>query len=179
LHGARADHTQWPDLNVAPNADQLIAERRATPFVVVMPDGDYRQGEDYAAFILHDLIPHIEAAYRVGRARALRAIGGLSAGGDWALQLALTHPDLFSAVGAHSAVAGEAPALLGAAAQHNLRIYLDVGSADPLRPGMEGLAATLQAKGFAPVFHVYPGGHDRSYWRSHTAEYLSFYAAAW
>src|SRR5690349_19030595 len=122
LHGVRADQTQWPDLNVAPDADQLIAEKRVAPFVVVMP------------------------------------------GGDWALQLALTHPDLFAAVGAHSAVAGEAPKFLGTPGQHTLRIYLDVGSADPLRPGMEALAATLQAQDFAPTFHVYPGGHDRPYW---------------
>src|SRR5262249_24459050 len=94
LHGARADHTPWPGLNVAPDADLLIGGRHVTPFVVVMPDGDYRQGEDYAVFIVRDLMPHIEATYRVGRDRTQRAIGGLSAGGDWALQLALTHPDL-------------------------------------------------------------------------------------
>ena len=76
-------------------------------------------------------------------------------------------------------MADEAPKLLGAAAQHSLRIYLDVGSADPLRPGVESLEAALQAKGFAPTFHIYPGGHDRPYWRSHTLEYLSFYAAQW
>jgi enterochelin esterase-like enzyme len=179
LHGARADHTQWPDLNLAPDADTLIAERRTPPFVVVMPDGDYRQGEDYAAFVLHDLMPYIEATYRVKPDRASRAIGGLSAGGDWALQLALTHPDVFSAVGAHSAVGDQALRLLGAQAQRDLRFYLDVGSADPLRPGMETLAAALKSQGYATIFSIYPGGHDRPYWRSHTTEYLSFYAADW
>jgi enterochelin esterase-like enzyme len=179
LHGARADYTQWPDLNVKPEADRLTANKHVAPFVVVMPDGDYRPGEDYAAFVLRDLMPHSESTLQVGRDRTQRAIGGLSAGGDWALYLALTHPETFGAVAAHSAVAEEAPKLLGAQAQHDLRIYLDVGSTDPLRPGMEALAATLRAKQFALVFHIYPGGHDRPYWRSLTAEYLSFYAAAW
>src|SRR5689334_10614568 len=43
LHGGNADETQWPDLNVAPAADDLIS-RGAAPFVVVMPGGDYGPG---------------------------------------------------------------------------------------------------------------------------------------
>jgi hypothetical protein len=29
------------------------------------------------------------------------------------------------------------------------------------------------------VFHIYPGAHNRPYWRSHTSEYLGFYAQGW
>ncbi len=55
LHGAKTDHTQWPDLNVAPDADSLIAQGMIGPLIVVMPDGDYGPGEDYGAFVLRDL----------------------------------------------------------------------------------------------------------------------------
>ena len=67
-----------------------------------MPDGDYPPGEDYAAFVLRDLMPHIKQTTRVARDRQGRAIGGISLGGSLALTLALDHPDLFSAVGGHS-----------------------------------------------------------------------------
>jgi enterochelin esterase-like enzyme len=179
LHGANADHTQWPDLNIAPNADSLIAARHAAPFVVVMPDGDYRPGEDYAAFVLQDLIPWIEYTEHIAPDRKYRAIGGLSSGGAWALQLALTHPEQFSSVGGHSPVSDRALNHLSPAAQGTVRIYLDVGKDDPLASGVEAFAGQLALEGFTPLYHVYPGGHDRPYWRAHSAEYLAFYTAAW
>jgi enterochelin esterase-like enzyme len=183
LHGANADHTQWPDLNVLPDADALIAQGTIAPLVVVMPGGDYRQGEDYGTFVLRDLIPHVEQTLRVAPDRHDRAIGGLSQGGYWALELALAHPDLFDAVGGHSPATGPALSDLlvpdRASGLSALRIYLDVGNADPLAPGVTAFAATLQAHGLAVVFHIYPGAHNRPYWRSHTAEYLAFYAQDW
>ncbi len=182
LHGVNADNTQWLDLNVVPSADTLIAQRAIAPLVIVMPDGDYRAGEDYAAFVLRDVIPQIEQTARVSRERAGRAIGGLSRGGYWALYLALTHPDLFAAVGGHSPVINaaltEALALpSGATARSTLRIYLDVGRTDHLAPGVTLFAAALQAHGLKLVFHLYDGRHNRDYWRAHTPEYLVFYAA--
>jgi len=181
LHGANADQTQWPDLNVAPDADRLIAQQAIAPLVVVMPGGPYQPGEDYAAFILRDLLPHIAQTTRSAPAGSQRAIGGLSLGGWWALTLAAAHPDLFSAVGGHSSVTDAALiprlALLGATAAP--RLYLDVGRDDPLAPGVTAFANALAAQGLRPVFHLYPGGHNRPYWRLHTAEYLRFYAANW
>ena len=184
LPGVNADHTQWLDLNVAPDADALIGQRAIAPLVIVMPDGDYRAGEDYAAFVLRDLMPLVEQTTRVARERQRRAIGGLSRGGYWALYLALLHPDLFSAVGGHSPVTNaaltEALALpAGAAARSTLRIYLDVGRNDPLASSVASFAAAAQARGLPTVFHRYDGGHNRDYWRAHTAEYLVFYTAAW
>jgi len=179
LHGANADHTQWPDLNIAPNTDSLIAQRSTAPFVVVMPDGDYAPGEDYAAFVLHDLIPRIEQTEHIAPDRKYRAVGGLSLGGTWALELALTYPEQFSAVGGHSPVSNRALKHLSPAAQGAVRIYLDVGKDDPLASGVEAFAAELALEGFTPLYYLYPGGHGRPYWRAHTAEYLAFYAAAW
>jgi enterochelin esterase-like enzyme len=183
LHGLHADHTQWPDLNVASNADALISQGTIAPLVVVMPDGDYRQGEDYAAFMLYDLIPYIEQTWRVAPERQDRAIGGLSQGGYWALELALAHPELFSAVGGHSPSTNLALTDLRTPdpvpGLNSLRVYLDVGNDDPLASGVTTFAAALRAHGLTPIFHVYPGGHNRPYWRSHTAEYLTFYAEGW
>ncbi len=180
LHGANTDHTQWPDLNVAPDADALIAQGVIGPLLVVMPDGNYGPGEDYGAFVLRDLIPHVEQTWRAAPRRQDRAIGGLSQGGYWALNLALSHPDLFTAVGGHSPATDSALLnLLTSNAPDLPRIYLDVGNDDPLAASTAAFAASLRSHGLAPIFHVYPGGHNRPYWRSHTAEYLTFYAAPW
>ncbi len=181
LHGASAGHTQWPDLNVAPDADTLIAQGSIAPLVVVMPDGDYELSKDYGAFVLRDLMPHIERTTRVVRDRQGRAIGGISFGGSLALTIALEHPDVFSAVGGHSPSVDSTLAgrLAPTPMWNSLRVYLDVGRNDSLAPSIEAFAATLEAHDLKPAFHLYPGGHDRTYWRAHTAEYLAFYAADW
>lgn len=181
LHGANTDNTQWPDLNVAPDADLLIAQRAIAPLVVVMPDGNYRPGEDYAAFLLRDLLPHIEQTSRVARTGSQRAIGGLSLGGWWALGIAGAHPDLFSAVGGHSPVTDAALGRRFAQLAPGTapRIYLDVGRDDSLAAGVTAFGNALTAQGLSPSVHVYPGAHNRPYWRAHTAEYLRFYALTW
>ena len=181
LHGANADHTQWPDLNIAPDADTLIAQHSVAPLVIVMPGGDYRPGEDYAVFVLRDLVPHIEQTTHIARDRQGRAIGGISLGGSLALTIALEHSDLFSAVGGHSPAADATlvSRLVPLPMWSALRVYLDVGQNDSLAGGVEAFAVALGAHGLKPTFHLYPGEHNRPYWRAHTAEYLAFYAAGW
>ncbi len=181
LHGASADDTQWLDLQVAVDADRLILEQSIAPMVIVLPDGDYRSKEDYASFVQNDLMPQIEQTTHVARTRAGRAIGGLSRGGYWALRLALSHPELFSTVGGHSPATDSQllPSAAGVTSMNGLRIYLDVGHDDALATGVNAFVALLQAHGMAPEFHLNPGGHNRPYWRSHTEEYLKFYAAFW
>ncbi len=183
LHGGGTDETQWPDLNVRPEADALIAQG-AAPFVVVMPGGLYRTDVDYGAFVLGDLIPGVEQQLRVRRDGAGRAIGGISLGGYWALRLAFEHPDLFAAVGGHSPVVARGgpddPAALALSAPglERLPIALDAGNFDYLRDPTEQLAAALSSRGLAVTLTISPGGHDRPYWRAHTGDYLRFYLAA-
>lgn len=179
LHGAHADDTQWLDLNAASDADELILQHSGAPFVIVMPDGDYRSGENYAAFVQLDLMPEIEETTRVERTQAGRAIGGLSMGGYWALRLALAHPDLFSAVGGHSPATDAALLSNAVPGWQQLRIYLDVGQDDSLAQGVITFATALKAHGATPELHLNPGNHDRPYWRSHTPDYLKFYASRW
>ena len=183
LHGGNADETQWPDLRLATEADAMIAAG-APPFVVVMPGGVYSLDVDYAAFVLTDLLPGIESRLRVRASGSGRAIGGISLGGYWALKLAFQHPNLFAAVGGHSPViargGADDPAALAqtAAGLAGLPIRLDAGDLDSLRASAEQLAGALQARGLAVTVTISPGGHNRPYWRSHTAEYLRFYLAA-
>src|SRR5207302_8633135 len=51
--------------------------------------------------------------------------------------------------------------------------WLDGGDADPFRSTDTELASLLHT-----TMHVWPGGHDLTYWNAHLAQYLRFYADA-
>jgi enterochelin esterase-like enzyme len=185
LHGGNADETQWPDLNVQIDSDALIAGGQP-PFLVVMPGGEYREAVDYGAFVLHDLIPAIEATYPTQTTRSGRAIGGLSLGGYWALKIAFQHPDLFVAVGGYSPVVARGhpddpmPFVRhgDVSSVHLLSISLDVGDQDSLKPDTLALAQAIRARGIAVTLSIGQGAHLRRYWRAHTSDYLTFFLQA-
>jgi len=182
LHGANADETQWPDLRVQAEADALITQGTA-PFVVIMPGGVYRTEVDYAAFVLDELIPTLSDQLHLRTDAAGRAVGGLSLGGYWALKIAFQHPDRFAAVGGYSpVVTGRDTNLIdlahSTAGLEMLHMALDVGRDDPLAAGTQHLAQALQERGLTVQLTFNPGGHNRPYWRTHTAEYLRFLLAA-
>ncbi|MCL2520763.1 MAG: alpha/beta hydrolase-fold protein, partial [Spirochaetaceae bacterium] len=89
--------------------DRIITEAitggRVQPFIMVFPNGfryswwvDSRRYGPLATAFTEDLIPHIEAEYRILANRNNRLIGGISMGGSGALLHGLTNPQLFSRV---------------------------------------------------------------------------------
>jgi S-formylglutathione hydrolase FrmB len=56
----------------------------------------------YDTYIVQDIVPFVDSAYRTLHDRRHRGIGGLSMGGYGAIALAARHPDLFSAAVSHS-----------------------------------------------------------------------------
>ena len=125
LHGIGGDEKEWlkggqPQVIL----DNLSAENKIQPMIVVMPNGramkdDRAIGnimaqdkvEAFAAFekdLLNDLIPFIEKKYPVLTDRENRAIAGLSMGGEGTFIYALHHPELFSAACPLSAATGPA-----------------------------------------------------------------------
>ena len=91
--------------------DNLIVKDRAKPMIVVMMDGHAASsgGQDNTALFERDLpedvMPFIEANYRVKPGAANRGIVGLSMGGGQSLTIGLNHPELFAWVGGFSASA--------------------------------------------------------------------------
>jgi S-formylglutathione hydrolase FrmB len=93
-------------------------------FLIATPDGgtsfyiNAKDGKErYEDFLVQEFFPFIEKRYRVSPGRTNRAISGISMGGYGALHLAFRHPQLFSAVSAHSAALIEKlPVFLGGAA---------------------------------------------------------------
>lgn len=194
LHGAGADETQWDDVGVDEAADRgraqgtlppviLVIPRRTDDSVTLRPDGDL----PYEHFIIAELIPWVEQHTPAWPERVDRAIGGISRGGFWALEIAFHHPELFSSVGGHSPAVGGRTNALGPlallaadpAALRALRVWLDVGDDDSLKPGTADLASRLAAANVSVTLEQWPGQHNRAYWRMHTPDYLAFYAAPW
>ncbi len=117
LHGIGGDETEWQRF-ATPNLilDNLIADGKATPMIVVMPNGRaqendraegdvFRSAPAFAAFeqdLLQDVIPAIESRYSVQADRDHRAVAGLSMGGGQALNFGLQHLDTFAWVGGFS-----------------------------------------------------------------------------
>jgi enterochelin esterase-like enzyme len=194
LPGNIHDETIWDELGVDETADRLIREGAIPPLLIVMAGGGPLANNtsggpgSYESVILDELIPHIEATTCAWADPAGRAIGGLSRGGYWALEIAFRHPGRFASVGGHSAAlldqyAGPAinpqytgPALDPATAP---RIYLDIGADDYVIANTRRLHQDLDAAGIAHEWVVGDGRHEDAYWQAHLADYLRWYGQPW
>ena len=125
LHGIGGDENAWSELGRAAQIlDNLIAQGKAEPMLVVMTNGNISQeacpGETSEGFkvptmmlsktmegsfetAFPDVIKAIEKTYRVKKDKAHRAIAGLSMGGFHSLFISINNPDLFDYVGLFSA----------------------------------------------------------------------------
>ena len=125
LHGIGGDENAWSELGRAAQImDNLIAQGKAEPMILVMTNGNISQeacpGETSEGFkvptmmlpktmegsfetAFPDVVKFIEKTYRVKKDKAHRAIAGLSMGGFHSLFISINNPDLFDYVGLFSA----------------------------------------------------------------------------
>jgi len=125
LHGAGGDEEAWLTLGrTAQIMDNLIAEGKAKPMLVVMPNGNVIQdaapGAGSAGYYtpqfmvpqtmngvyeanFDEIINFVESNYRVKADKANRAVAGLSMGGYHSLHISNFYPDTFDYVGLFSA----------------------------------------------------------------------------
>lgn len=119
LHGGGGDEDAWSTLGrTCQILDNLIASGKATPMLVVMPNGNpsqyaaqtlgipenkntkqYNSGFDNYSSLTADIIPFIESRYNVITNRKGRAVAGLSMGGGQSFYIGFRNVDKFSAVG--------------------------------------------------------------------------------
>jgi len=181
MHGLDYNESQWDDLGVDEMAGELIRTGELSPFIVVMPRDrfDSRSGDALVA----DLIPEIDAVYRTLPEREQRAIGGISRGAGWAIQVGLRHEELFGIIGAHSLAVRETDARSVGTWLDRLtlipRTYLDIGERDPLLYSARFFHESLARRDIPHEWRLNPGGHTAAYWQAHMEEYLRWYAADW
>jgi enterochelin esterase-like enzyme len=187
LHGIGGDEHEWARGGAANVIfDNLYADNKAVPIIVVMPNGRAsqnvtardpipKQSPAFAAFqedLLSDLIPFVEKTYSVQADRDSRALAGLSMGGGQSLNFGLGNLDTFAWVGGFSSAPNtKPPADLikdHAAATEALRmLYLACGDKDSLFRITERVHQMLDEKGVPHHYKVIPGGqHDFKVWKS-------------
>lgn len=188
LHGIGGDELEWFN-NGKPQVilDNLYAEGKLTPMIVVLPNGraikdDRATGnimapdkvEGFAIFekdLLNDLIPFIEKTYPVIKNRESRAIAGLSMGGGQSLNFGLGNLDKFAWVGGFSSAPNtKAPEVLvpnpEATKQQLKLLWISCGDNDNLMSFSERTHLYLQQHRIPHIFYVEPGGHDFNVWKN-------------
>jgi enterochelin esterase-like enzyme len=186
LHGIGGDETEWSRF-AKPNLvlDNLIAEGKAVPMIVVMPNGraqknDRAEGDVFASMqafaafekdLLEDVIPAIESKYSVKADREHRALAGLSMGGGQSLNFGLAHIDTFAWIGGFSSAPNTKPpadlVVDPEAAKTKLKLlWIACGNKDNLINISQGVHAYLKEKGIAHVWHVDGHAHDPVEWRN-------------
>ena len=186
----------------------VVTPAAGASFYINSRDGKRR----YEDFFLQEFMPGVEKRYRAQPGRGSRGIAGISMGGYGALHIAFRHPQLFAAVGAHSAalieklpnisaqnsrqisqlrVLGDAfgspfdPAfwnqndpvtIARTASLPGLKIYFDCGTEDDygFETGASALDKLLTSRHIPHEFHLYPGGHDWTYFAEHLPALLEF-----
>lgn len=119
LHGGGGDEDAWSTLGrTCQILDNLIAAGKATPMLVVMPNGNpsqyasqtlgipenkntkqYNSGFDNYTSLVADIVPFIEGRYNVIANKKGRAVAGLSMGGGQSFYIGFRNVDKFVAVG--------------------------------------------------------------------------------
>jgi enterochelin esterase-like enzyme len=132
LHGGGGDEAAWTELGCASQIlDNLMAQGRSKPMIVVMTNGNgtqsasqgfvplqappARPGEGMLRFpesLVKDVLPFVDSTYRTKPDRENRALAGLSMGGAQALYTGFNNLDQFAWLGALS---GGFPLLPGVA----------------------------------------------------------------
>ena len=188
LHGIGGDEKEWlkggkPQVIL----DNLYAEGKLKPMLVVMPNGramkdDRAIGNIYspekvAAFanfekdLLNDLIPFIEKKYKPLTTRENRAIAGLSMGGGQSLNFGLGNLDKFAWVGGFSSAPNtKKPEVLvpdPAKARKQLKLlWISCGDNDGLLPISQRTHDYLYEHKVPHIYYLEAGGHDFKVWKN-------------
>ncbi len=205
-HGAGEDETEWTHAGRAQFImDNLIAEKKAVPMIVVMnngfatrpgvtpPAGMAGMTSRFAAFedtFIHESIPEVDANFRTIADREHRAMAGLSMGGMQTFQIGTTHTDLFTYLGVFSGTPmAQAQAQVDAVAEQGVAfhdkvhlLWFGVGTTEAnFYTRTREVRAQLDKAGIPSGYYESPGtAHEFQTWRRCLHEFapLLFKSAA-
>jgi enterochelin esterase-like enzyme len=177
--------------------DNLIAQKKAVPMIIVLPYGNMMMGtppptspqaaEMYKVFndeLVDNVIPYVEANYRTRPGREQRAIAGFSRGGGQALFTGFNNRDKFAWIASYSAYL--TPEVFGnyfataaadpAATNRQLKLlWLGVGKSDFLYPQATAFIDYLQAHHLEHQTLITEGGHTWMNARHYLTDTLQLY----
>ncbi|HPR62125.1 MAG TPA: alpha/beta hydrolase-fold protein, partial [Prolixibacteraceae bacterium] len=192
-HGGGEDENGWvvqgkTDLII----DNLIAEGKAKPMIVVIANGNIRSGiggyssEGMTGFkneMIQNIVPFIDENYRTIADAKHRAICGLSMGGGQSFYAGLENTDVFASVGIFSSgifggirnasgstfdAEKEIPGLLSNSSAFNKKLdlfYISCGEGDMRIEHTKNAVAAMKEKGLDVKFNSFPGDHEWQVWR--------------
>src|SRR6187401_2334808 len=105
IHGGSDTEETWTKVgNANLIADNLIAQGKAKPMIIVMPYGNVRPKPmpDFTKDVINDIIPFIESNYPVLTDSKNRAVAGFSVGGGQTLNIGLTNTDKFAWISSYA-----------------------------------------------------------------------------
>jgi len=168
--------------------DNLIADGKAKPMIVVMPYGHIPReikpapgtpapANDPGAIekeLLTAVKPLVESKYRVLTDRTHRAIGGLSMGAGQSMAIGLHNLDQFAYIAAFSGGGNRAewekadPAALN----RKLKVlWIGCGTEDPGYNGVKGMHDLLTKQNVKHVWNESGGGHSWPNWQGYLSKY--------
>ena len=178
VHGHGDDESAWTQIGFAHHiADNLLAEGKMKPMIIVMPNAHVSRPEDWEKTasgaqprdsfkqeLLEEIIPLVERNYRVKAGAKNRGIAGPSRGGAHAITIGLNNLDKFGCVAVFSAYQpiGAYPGFLDdpKAANEKLSLFwIACGRQDTIFADMEKMVASFKTAGIHPVWHPTEGGH--------------------
>jgi enterochelin esterase-like enzyme len=164
-------------------ADQLIAEGRVAPFIIVFVDPvdrykEYWANDKFAAFMATELVPFIDARYRTRATRDGRALMGASLGGTISVWTALKYADIFARVAGQSTafqidderVVTALASLEEMRRERPLKFYFDVGLLEPIWKVNRRVRVMLAGRGYPVVYRETNAGHNWTNWRDGLAD---------
>jgi enterochelin esterase-like enzyme len=188
LHGIGGDEKEWlRGGNPQVILDNLYAQSKIEPMIVVMPNGramknDRAEGnimaadkvQAFATFekdLLNDLIPFVEEKYSVYTDREHRAIAGLSMGGGQSLNFGLGNLDMFAWIGGFSSAPNtKLPQELvpdPAAAREKIKLlFISCGASDRLIAFSKRTHDYLEQNNVPHIYFIEPGVHDFKVWKN-------------
>ena len=188
LHGIGGDQKEWLNGgNPQVILDNLYADKRIEPMIVVMPNGramkddgaggNIMAPEKVAAFatfekdLLNDLIPFVEKNYPVIKDSEHRAIAGLSMGGGQSLNFGLGNLDVFAWVGGFSSAPNtKVPEELVPNPEETKKklklLWISCGASDNLIAFSKRTHDYLNANDVPHIYYIEPGVHDFKVWKN-------------
>lgn len=171
IHGGSDTEETWTKVGRAHLiADNLIAQGKAKPMLIVMPYGNVRPKPmaDFTRDVVNDIIPFIEANYTVVKESKGRAVAGFSVGGGQTLNIGLTHTDKFAYICSYAPYTATEEFRRNFSEwvpdankiNQELKLFtISVGTEDFLYESVKENISMFRGKGLDLETFIVPGGH--------------------
>ena len=185
MHGIGGNETHWTRPGAANTIlDNLIADKKAVPMIIVMPNGratadppsenfmaDFNYYAHFEKDLLQDLMPYIESHYSVNTDRNYQALTGLSMGGGQGINFGLNNIDKFAWVGGFSSAPNlQQPDILvpriKQAKEKLSLLWIGCGDKDNLITGSWNLHKALNEAKIDHVWYLDDGVHEFPVWNN-------------